>query len=290
MPGGQIVRLVEGETRNSMGVSVICGGISMKGKTVLAAIGLAVLGAYAGAEDRTVMKGNEKATLLVAQAEQTPPPAPTPQQHVAMLKQWLQASQSQLRRYEWIETTTLAMGGEEKSRQQKQVYYGVDGKLQKLQVAAAAVESGGPPGILPLGRIAKRVAKRKKKELTEYMHNAAGLVQSYIPPDPNRIQKSINAGKFSFNPVDPGRRVRLDFRDYLKSGDVLSIDLELPTNRLLGIHVSSYLETAEDAVQLDVAMGVLPDATIFAAKITLDAKAKDVIVTIENSGHRNTGR
>ena len=63
----------------------------------------------------------------------------------------------------------------------------------------------------------------------------------------------------------------------------------MPTNRLLGMQVSSYLDSPEDAVVLNVEMGVLPDGTIYAAKTTLNAKAKEMTVTVENSGYRRTG-
>jgi len=85
------------------------------------------------------------AVTLFAQAQPPaqgqPPPHQTPQQRVATLKEWTQASQAHLRAYEWIETTVVAKGGEEKSRTQNSCYYGVDGKLQKVPVAASGSES-----------------------------------------------------------------------------------------------------------------------------------------------------
>ena len=87
-------------------------------------------------------------TLLIGTAANgQPPPQATPEQRVATLKQWLQASQAQLRAYEWIETTTVAKGGEEKSKTEKRCYYGADGKLQKLPISSG--ESGPAP---PSGR------------------------------------------------------------------------------------------------------------------------------------------
>jgi hypothetical protein len=225
--------------------------------------------------------------LLVQGAQAQPPPQPTPQQRVAILQEWLKASQAQLRAYEWIETTVVAKGGEEKSRSQNTCYYGLDGKLQKVPVASSGSESDS--GGQRRRGLRARVTEEQKEELTDYMKSAAALVHSYVPPDPGRIQQSVNAGKLSLNAVDPGHRVRLDFHDYLKAGDVLGIDLELPTNRLLGMQVSSYLDSPEDAVVLNVEMGVLPDGTIYAAKTTLNAKAKEVTVTVENSGYRRTG-
>lgn len=217
-----------------------------------------------------------------AQAPQGQAP-PTPQQRVAMLKQWLQASQAQLRNYEWVETTVISKGGEEKSRKQNTCYYGVDGKLQKVPAAAAAADSGGG------GRLKQRIVARKKEEIADYMKSAAELVHAYVPPDSNRIQQSVNAGKMSMSPQDGGRRVQLVFKDYLKAGDSLSVDIETATNRLLGMNIASYLDdSTADAIQLNVAMSVLPDGTIYTAKSSLAAPAKDLTVVIENAGYRRS--
>ena len=134
-----------------------------------------------------------------------------------------------------------------------------------------------------------KIAEEKKEELTEYMKSAVTLVHSYVPPDPARIQQCVNTGKLSLNPVEPGRRVRLDFHDYLKAGDVLGIDMELPKNRLLAMKVTSYLDSPDDAVVLNAEMGVLPDGTIYTARTTLNVKAKEMTVTVENSGYRRSG-
>lgn len=221
---------------------------------------------------------------------QTPPPASgtqasapaTPQQRAAILKQSLQESQAKLRAYEWVETTVISKGGQEKSRRQNKVYYGPDGNLQKVPATEGSDgKSGGPPG-----RLLKKVAENKKEEMVEYMEKAIALMHSYLPPDPNRIQQAVNDGKLS---VTPGERVRLDFRDYLKSGDRLSVEIEPPTNRLTGMDVASYLDTPKDVVQMNIRMGVLPDGTQYMSRTTLDAVATGVVVTVENTGHRRVG-
>jgi hypothetical protein len=219
-------------------------------------------------------------SLAMAQTPQGQPP--TPQQRVAMLKQWMQSSQAQLRSYEWVETTIISKGGEEKSRKLNTCYYGVDGKLQKVPAAEPAAEESNR-------RLGKRIVAKKKEEVADYMRSAAELIHAYIPPDSNRIQQSVNAGKMSMSPQDGGRRVRLEFKDYLKAGDLLSVDIEVQTNRLLGMSVSSYLnDSRSDAIQMNVAMGVLPDGTIYTAKSTLAAPAKDMTVVVENTGYRRT--
>lgn len=212
-------------------------------------------------------------------------PNPSPQQRAAMLQQWMKASQVQLRGYEWVETTVVAKGGEEKSRKENRCYYSADGKLQKVPIEGADSQDASRER-----RLGKRLKEKKKEEMTSYMQSAVQLVHSYVPPDPARIQQVVNSGKLSANVLEPGRRVQLDFKDYLKAGDVLSTQIEMPTNRLLGLGVSSYLDSPDDPVRLDVGMGVLPDGTIYTAKTVLDAKAKGLTVTVENTGYRKTAQ
>ncbi len=253
---------------------------------VVAALPPAIAGgalhAYAAARPAPV-------EYILAQAPAPQSSQPTPQERVAMLRQWLQASGQQLRSYEWIETTAVSLGGVEKVRRQSQCYYGADGRLQKVQLSETKQDSGStPPG--PLGRLAKKAGERKKEELTGYMKSAVELVHAYIPPEPARIQRAMDAGGVSVNVVQPGRLVRVDIREYLKPGDVLGVEIELPTNRLVALSVASYLDDPSDAVVLKVGISVLPDGTLFPGQIVLDAKAKDMRVAIQNSGHRRVAR
>lgn len=213
--------------------------------------------------------------------------APDAMQRVGELKKQLQASQAALLRYEWIETTVIAKGGDEKSRQQNRCYYGADGILQKLPLASTTEsKAGGPPGILPMGKLMKKFGEHKKEELRDYLERATALAHSYIPPQAERIQQAINAGKLEVRVKQPGRQLELVFRDYRKPGDVLRIDMDVTANRLLGMHVSSYLDERDETIEFDVAMSALADGTTYAAKTTLAAKAKDIVVTIENTGYR----
>jgi hypothetical protein len=210
---------------------------------------------------------------------------PAPDERVAALKQSLAQSQAQLRSYEWIETTVVSLKGEEKSRKQNRCYYGADGKVQKVPVAAPAAQSGGRK----TRGIRKRVAEKKKAELTDSMKRAVNLVHMYVPPDPGLIQRSKDAGKASIHMLEAGKRARLEFRDYLEDGDSLGIELDLATNSLLGLAVSSYMGSPEEPVGLDVRMASLPDGTGYPARIVLDVKAQKLSVTVENSGYRKVG-
>src|ERR1039457_4837758 len=113
--------------------------------------------------------------------------SPEVQQRVAALKQSVAKDQQSIRQYEWIETTVISLKGNEKSRQQKQCYYGAEGSLQKVPVSAS------PPPDKKRG-VRGRIIENKKEELTDYMKRAMAMVKTYVPPDPARIQAVKDAG------------------------------------------------------------------------------------------------
>ena len=208
-------------------------------------------------------------------------PQPTVQERVAILKGTFAASQANLRQYEWIETTVVSLNGEEKSRKQQRCYYGADGVLQKVLVDASP-----PPPTKP--GLRGRIIANKTAELTDYMKSAVGLVKSYLPPDPAKIQASQNAGKVSIQVLDPGKRAQVNFHDYQKPGDNLAVVINLANNVVAGIGVSSYLDSPTDVVTLDAKMGQLNDGTIYTSDSTLNAAAKNLTVTVQNTGYRKT--
>src|SRR5271155_3331714 len=160
-------------------------------------------------------------------------PQPSVQERVAVLKATFAASQANLRQYEWIETTVVSLNGEEKSRKQQRCYYGADGVLQKVLVDAS------PPAASKPG-LRGRIIANKTAQLTDYMQSAVGLVKSYVPPDPARIQASKDAGNVTVQVLDPGKRAQVNFHDYQKPGDNLAIAIDLANNVVAGLGVSSY--------------------------------------------------
>ncbi|MGH7132220.1 MAG: hypothetical protein ACREJO_09780 [Phycisphaerales bacterium] len=215
-------------------------------------------------------------------AAATPADQPAPQERVAAIKKSFAESQAALRKYEWIETTIVSLRGEEKSRKQNRCYYGEDGKLQKVLISTP------PPPTTERG-LRGRIKEQKKEELAEYMEEATALVHKYLPPDHEKIQKCVDAGKASIRIIEPGKRAKLDFKDYQQPGDMLSVEIDLMNNRVLNVNVSTALGKDKDPVTLDVRFDKLTDGTIYAAESNLEAKAKNVKVIVQNSGYRKAG-
>jgi hypothetical protein len=120
------------------------------------------------------------------------------------------------------------------------------------------------------------------------MNSAVGLVKSYVPPDPAKIQAAKDAGNVSVQVLEPGKRAQVNFRDYQKAGDNLAVMVNIATNIIAGVGVSTYLDSPADVVTLDARMSQLNDGTIYTSDITLAASAKKLTVTVQNTGYRRT--
>ena len=206
--------------------------------------------------------------------------APDLQGQVQAVRDSIAFSKEQLKTYEWIETTVVKQKGEQKARMQNQVYYGADGALQKVPISSEKSEGRKKRGLRG------KIAENKKNEVKGYLKSAVETVRLYVPPDPTRLQAGAKAGKVSFSPIEPGKRVRLDFRDYQKPGDVLGIEVDIVNNRILGLAVESYINDPGDIVTMKSQFRTLADGATYPARIALDAPKESVTVEVTNTGYR----
>ena len=213
----------------------------------------------------------------------------TPPDKGAAIKELLAKNSASLRTYSWVETTTVTMKGEVKKQEQKQCFYGADGKVQKTPIGAAPAAKPQPSGGGGRGgRLKERVVENKVEELKEYMEKVAALVHDYVPPAPAKIQAAQAAGNVSTQPS--GTTVNLVIKNYLKPGDLLTIGADPAAKRLTSYKAQSYVEKPkEDDVTLDATFGALQDGTFYPQQILLDVKAKNIQVKITNSGYKKAG-
>jgi hypothetical protein len=121
------------------------------------------------------------------------------------------------------------------------------------------------------------------------MKEAVGLIKQYVPPDPARIDAAKQAGKLSVTPPDAKGMVNVVIGDYLKPGDSVTIEVNAAADRLSGMAISTFTESAKDTVELKVSLGTFTDGTIYPATIHLDVAAQNLAVAIENSGYKQLG-
>lgn len=198
---------------------------------------------------------------------------------MGMINKNLANSKASIKKYEWIETTTTFVKGEQKSVKQSQCYYSVDGKLTKVETdgSAASKTPGGVRG---------KVVANKKDEMADYVNSAIAKVKTYLPPDANKLQQIYGAGKVTNQVLEPGKKFKLSFPDYNVAGDMLSISVDKATQKLIALDVLTYIDDPSQKVIFNVTYSDLPDGTQYAGSTTLDAQAKNLKIVIVNSGYK----
>ncbi len=201
------------------------------------------------------------------------------QQHIAALKKSMAASQQDLRTYQWVETTNVFVNGEQKSWKEQSCYYGADGSLQKIPVASS------PPPPRKFG-FRGAIQQSKMEEMSDTMKQAVALVKSYLPPIPALIDQAVNTGNVSFDMLQPGQVVRLNFKNYKLPGDTLSITMNIQTNRLLGMSVRTYMGDPSKPVNMEAQMGTLMDGATYTARTELQIPSSNLEIDSVNTGYR----
>ena len=218
--------------------------------------------------------------------------AQAPAERAAAIKEALAKNAAALRQYSWVETTTISLKGEVKKQEQKQCYYGADGKVQKTPVpgqAAAPPKKEAPParGKRGGGAVKGAIVENKVEDMKEYMEKAAALVGEYVPPDPQKIQAAQSAGTLKVEPA--GGVTTLSITSYFKPNDSLAIGFDPAAMAMKSYNVKSYVEKPkDDDLTLAVTFAALTDGTSYPAQIVLDVAATKIQVKIANSGYKKT--
>jgi hypothetical protein len=198
---------------------------------------------------------------------------------IAMIKKNLAGSKANIKNYEWLETTTVFLKGEQKSVKQNQCYYSVDGKLTK-------VETGGGTEAKKKGGLRGKVVANKTEDMADYIKAAVAKVHTYLPPDAAKLQQIYAGGKTTIQVLEPGKKFKLNFPDYNAQGDMLSIAADKTTQKLMLLEVSTYMDKPDEKVVFNVTYNDLPDGTQYAGTTSLEATAKNLKIVIVNSGYK----
>jgi len=216
--------------------------------------------------------------LTLAQPASTQDQKQAIQEKVAAFKQSSAENQKALRQYTWTESTELSLKGEVKSTKVEQCRYGPDGKVQKTLQSA-------PPEKKEMRRLKKRVVEKKTDEMKDYMEQVVALIQQYIPPQPELIKADVAGGNASFSPQGADA-IQLQFKDFVKKGDVVTFTLNTAAKAIRQVKVDTYMDEEKEKVALAVDFQTLPDGTNYAASKSLDVTAKKIVVKVTASNYQ----
>ncbi len=215
------------------------------------------------------------ATLATAAVAQDP----AVQQKLAAVKQAAAENKQALAQYTWQELQTISVKGEAKKQATYSVRIGPDGKPQKTEIDSqpSASPSGGP--------MKKHVEDKKKTEYEDYGKQMAALAQSYMQPDPGRLQQLYKQGQVT---LAPGTS-QLVIHNYVKQGDSVTMVLDPTAKALKSIHVGSYLSKPSDAVTITADFEQIPNGPNHVSAMTVDGVSKELMVQTQNSNYQKVG-
>ncbi len=201
------------------------------------------------------------------------------QAKVAAIKQSVAENQQKLHKYQWMETTQLTLNGDAKPPTQSMCQYGPNGTVQKTPM-------GPPPAPPSGGRMKERIIEKKKAEMKDYMGQVKTLLAQYVPPNPQKMQQALQAGKASLSPSPDSGTTSIVFKDYSLPGDQMTLTFNTAAKKISAINVNTYMDNPQDAVTLAVKFASLPDSTNYVQQSVLNATAKKLVVTTTNANYQ----
>jgi len=206
--------------------------------------------------------------------------SPELQQRLADIKQSSAANKQALARYMWSEQQTISLKGEVKKTQQFQVRIGPDGQQQKVELNPQAAPP--PSG----GRLKQHVVAKKTEEFEVYGQQIAALGRQYAQIDPQALDQAYQRGDISVQPNGAAGTVSLIVKNYLKSGDSMTLVFNQQQKALQAVQVASYLSAPSDAVTIAVQFAKLPDGTNHVSTNQINGVSKQLGVMIQNSSYQ----
>lgn len=201
------------------------------------------------------------------------------QQKLAALKQSAAQNKQKLHQYQWVETQTLTLKGEQKPSKSNLCSYGPNGQIQKVPIGEQQAQQ--PSG--RQGRLKQHVVEKKTEEMQDYMQQVKAVISMYVPPEAQLMEKAFQAHNVSI--VPGGGAAQLVFKNYAQPGDQMTIAFDTATKKIQTLNVNTYLGDAKDAITLAVQFASLPDGTNYAAQTVLNAPSKQIQVTTTNSNY-----
>jgi hypothetical protein len=193
---------------------------------------------------------------------------------VAAIKQGVAENAQALRKYQWLESTTIAYNGEVKNTTVNSCSYSAPGPkpvCTELSSTPKEKPSGGP--------FKKRMIEKKIAEMKAYMDSVKMLLAEYLPPQGEKIQAAAAIGNVAVSPNPSAKAVSITINNYFQQGDKWTLTLGSETNKLRAAHISTYLGDPSQVVTVSVTFAKLPDDTRYAQKKILSAAAQGITVT-----------
>jgi len=208
------------------------------------------------------------------------------QQKLAEVKQAAAANKLALSQYTWMEQVNIILKGEQKKQERFQVRLGPDGKPQKTSLDSPSPPPSSDNG-RRRGRIREHVVEKKTEEYQEYADQIKSLIEQYVPPDRDMLERAFQQGNVTIGPQagSPGQ-YRLVISQYIKRGDSMTLVVDAARKQITSLSIASYLDDPKDAVNVSVQFSQLPGGPNHVSEETINGVSKHLAIQIQNSNYQ----
>ncbi len=191
------------------------------------------------------------------------------------------ANADQLRQYTFKQRIETHYKGELKGARVDEIHYSVDGERVSItldeQKAQSEPRRRGPGSRF----VAKRIEK-KQEEMQEYSQRLMALGGRYLAGDPAKLQAALVKAEVT---PDPGsKQVRITLRNYIQSGDRMTMSFDSATNRPTTTEISTTL--GDDPVSVVVTFDKLREGPSYAGRTVAKSTAKHLEVRVFTYDYR----
>jgi hypothetical protein len=190
------------------------------------------------------------------------------------------ANAQALRTYSWKSRTELKLKGESKNIKLEQVRYDLNGKVQKVPLAATPQAAPPPVQGRRGGRIKQNVIENKKEEFGEMMQGLGQLVASYgqLPPDKLQAFKATmttGRGEGAMQGT-----AQIDGLNVLQQGDSMTIWIDPASQMMRRVEIKTIYE--KKPATLVAEYRSIPNGPTYMARAVLTYPEKNVELTVDN--------
>ena len=200
-------------------------------------------------------------------------------QRIGEIKQALAQNQQALSHYTWQQQETVSVNGEVKKQTLYSVQIGPNGKPVRTAVSQGVSDSSGRK----FG-----IKHRITENYEDYAKEVAALAQSYMQPNPGRLQSLYSQGNVVLKGGGLTGIVQFVIHDYVKPGDQVGLTFNRLRKAIVGLTVGTYLSSPSDVVTITAQFDQLSDGTNHVSSATINGQSKNLTITETNTNFQRT--
>ena len=203
------------------------------------------------------------------------------QQQISALMGGMAANAEQLRQYAYKQRIETHYKGELKGARIDEIHYSVNGERVSITLDEQKAESE-PRRRGPGSRFIGKVIETKQEEMKEYGQRLMALASRYLAGDPAQLQAAL--ARAEVKPDSASRQIRITLRDYVKSGDSITMSFDAATSRPTKTEVSTTLD--DEPVTVVVTFDRMRDGVSYPERTVAKSDSKNLELRVFTYDYR----